>query len=425
MKITTSMRLIPLPFISAFLCLLVVPVAQAIDSTSTSLGGAFNAPTTWQVGGVPVSGASNSFAVQSGAIVTTSSDFASANISIARMLGGTLTVQSGGSVRYNGAVGLDNQSTLNFIAGASTVNIESGGYVHSPRISFAASTSATFNISGSLNVSAGGLAYGVGSSATYNISTGGVYRIAASSLGGAGTSVYNVSGGTLLFALPAGSSALSANATTWNISSGKVDYSGYAYSWGNPTGNFNWTGGTMANVYNITQATMRNVVVGDFGASANTILDINTGNTAHTWDLTSVGMTKTLGTFQFDIFSTTSSDSITSTGVWSLTSGVKIDLGYAGGLISDVNDYIGQSFTLFNGLTNFTNMNAQVLAATWFDGTNTYDVTFTSNLNTNGSVTIASMAAVPEPSTMALAALGLGFAFFRTLKLGRSSRRVA
>lgn len=419
------------------LSLLAVSTSHALESTSTVTGGVFNDSATWQVGGVPVSGGNNTFYLQSGAEVTLNSDFAStyaaAPVGIAKLDNATLNIASSGMLRFNGALASQNQAAIYFAAGSSTVNIQSGGYVYSPRVTFNTAVSGNLNISGTLTTLVGGLNYGANSSATITLNTGGVYQTSATglntSVNAGSSSVYNISGGTMIFSNPSGVIAGSSHSSVWNVSSGTVDYSGYGFAWGVPLANFNWTGGTMANVSGIVHAPMLNVVLGDFGSSANTRIDINNqrvSDTAKTWDIANTALSKNQGTIQFDIYDTASSDAIEGgTGAWNLTTGVKIEIGFAGDLITNAEDYIGQSFNLFTGFSNYAGLNAEVLAALWFDGINYWEITFDSNLSTDGSVTIASMTAVPEPSVIGLAVAGLGLALFRHRKTRRSATSIA
>lgn len=114
--------------------------------------------------------------------------------------------------------------------------------------------------------------------------------------------------------------------------------------------------------------------------------------------------TATDGGLVFNVFSSTANDNdqITSTYSLNLGSSVQIDL-LGQSLTGVAGDYLGATYKLFD-LTDYSKLDATISSTVWNIGGEDYDVAFTNNLKTDGSVTVASLtlATVPEPSTVAL-----------------------
>lgn len=397
----------------ALLGLSVGQVASGADFTSNPITGDFFADTSWAETGGPATGGADRVTINSGADITLSSAFSGTSSSVVTLAGGKLTVANGGSLSSptGGTVNI-----LNFTA-SSTLDIAAGGSVSGSRIALTnGSTVATININGTLTLSPSSAPYNManGANLILNIGTGGLVQQNVGTTTVLNTQSnrrtdLNINGGRYEYTgvtdLPLGNDDLGNGRAAITISSGRFDIGGRNVTW-NPaeTANtFTYTGGTLANFYGVANQGMLDLVVANFGNSAAKTIDINNQRvdaTARTLNLGTAGLSATLGTLQFDIYGATTADQLTGSGVFTLGTGVLIDLGYVGGPI-DTQALVGQTYQLFD-LENYSGLDATVSSTTWEDGIQSYTVAFTNNLAIDGTVTIASLTAIPEPSSLAL-----------------------
>lgn len=404
---------------AALLASSLASISSAVDYSSEAVTGDFFADSSWIGSGVPITGTNDRLTIGSGADITLSGTFAGTASSVVTLAGGNLTVADGGAL--SGPTG----GTVNVITftSSSVLNIEAGGSVTGGRIGTitTAETLATINIAGSLTLtptSSTTSPYALQNSGltvlTFNVSTGGLFRqngsaISAFNVQSNRRANLNVSGGTYEYSgatdIPLGNNDGGNGRLELAISSGRFDIGGRNLTWNAAeTNTFSYTGGTLANFYGVTDQGMRDLVAANFGNSAAKTIDINNQRvaaTAQTLDLGTADLTASLGTLQFDIYGTTTADQLIGAGVFDLESGVLIDIGYAGGLIN-ATALNGQTYQLFD-LTDYSGLDATVASTVWDDGTQSYNVAFTNNLATNGTITISSLTAIPEPSSFALA----------------------
>lgn len=391
--------------------------SHAAVITSTPTGGVFSVGTSWVGGNPPVT--DDSFTVVSGSTVTLNSTFSTLSAGGTAINGGTLTVANGGTLGFTGSTNTLTSANI-LTTGTSTINIQSGGTISNLTVSSGGST--TINISGTVGMSRndpynGSLGYTANdSSITINVNSGGVLNYGGRSLGGSLTnnqqSTINIAGGTFNYTNTQSSQNMASSTTGASVvmTAGTMDLRGRSIGWYSANGqSITWTGGTIANVYG--SGGINAQILDDFGDGASQVIDINNqiaSGTAQSWNIGNTTMSATQGKIQFDIYSTTSSDSIAGgTGLLDLGAGVTIDLGYVGGAIADPNDFLGKNYVLFSGFSSYAALNATVSSALWNDGIQTWEVTFLNNLSANGSVTITGITAVPEVSTWHLFALGL------------------
>lgn len=403
--------------ICAAIALASLTASHAAMITSTPAGGVFSVGASWVGGNPPVT--DDAFTVVSASTITLDSAFSTQSAGGTAIDGGTLTVANGGSLGFSGST--NSLTSANILTtGTSTINVQSGGSISNLTVSSGGST--TINISGTVGMSRndpynGSLGYTANnSSITVNVNTGGVLNYGGRSFGGVAANsqqtTINIAGGTFNYTNTQSSQNWTSSTTlnSVNMSAGVMDLRGRAIGWNTSNGqSLTWTGGTIANVYG--NGGFSNQILDDFGDGAGQIIDINNqivSGTAQSWNIGTTAMSATQGKIQFDIYSTTSSDSIAGgTGLLDLGAGVTIALGYVGGTITDPNDFLGQNYVLFSGFSSYAALDATVTSALWNDGTQTWEVTFLNNLSTDGSVTISGITAVPEVSTWHLFALGL------------------
>lgn len=359
----------PLLLTALATCALALPLVGQTLTNGTG-GGVYSDPATWQ-GSVPTG-----------------------NVQI--VSGDTLFFQSGDV--YNNASG-----NFNFQLGAEMV-IENGADVFMRRILATASGTGVRRITingGSLNASR----LGWGADPAEMIINGGIYTD-RDNVAWNGNTVTTINGGTL---------QPSATAGTLVIQGGVVDFMGR----NNPfISNFTtWTGGTMTNVWLINSNTMRGAI--NEAMTAGSIFDITDQSAlvgAQQLNYGSVPLQMTAGTIQFDVYSNAANDSdsiITTSGASSLPSGLGFLIGDGGGLTGTPDDFIGVSYQLLD-LGNYANIAPSILSTTWDIGGDPYAVTFTSQLNVDGTVTVDGLTLIPEPGTMAMiAGLLAGFLVWR------------
>lgn len=422
----SRLRLTAAAIIGASLC----QTAGAADYTSNAVTGDFFADASWAETGSPVTGGADRVTINTGADITLSGAFSGTAPSLVTLAGGKLTVAAGGAL--SGPTG-GTANVLNFTA-SSVLDIATGGSVTGARIALTNGTTVgTINVNGSLtltptNASTAPYNHANGAQLIFNIGSGGLVQ----QNGASGTILnttsnrrtdLNINGGTYEYTgasdLHLGNNGTGSGRAAINITSGRFDLGGRNVLWDSTRSNtFSWTAGTVANIYGVTDQSMNDLVVNNFGNSAAKTIDINNQRvaaTAQTLNLGTAGLSASLGTLQFDIYGTTTADQITGAGVFTLGSGVLIDIGYAGGPI-DAIALAGQTYQLFD-LTDYSGLDATVSSTVWDDGLQSYNVSFTNNLALDGTITIASLTAIPEPSTFAF---GLGAA---ALLLASQTRR--
>lgn len=407
----SRLRLTAAAIIGASLC----QTAGAADFTSNAVTGDFFADASWAEIGGPVTGGADRVTINTGADLTLSGAFSGTAPSVVTLAGGKLTVASGGAL--SGPTG-GTVNILNFTA-SSTLDIATGGSVTGARIALTnATTVGTINVNGSLtltptNASTAAYNHANGAQLIFNIGSGGLVQ----QNGASGTILnttsnrrtdLNINGGTYEYTgasdLHLGNNLPGSGRAAINITSGRFDLGGRNVLWDSTISNtFSWTGGTVANIYGVTDQSMNDLVAANFGNSATKTIDINNQRVAaaaQTLNLGTAGLNASLGTLQFDIYGTTTADQITGAGVFDLESGVLIDIGYVGGLIN-ATALTGQTYQLFN-LTDYSGLDATVASTVWDDGTQSYNVSFLNNLATNGTITITGISVIPEPSSFAL-----------------------
>jgi hypothetical protein len=288
---------------------------------------------------------------------------------------GTLNVNTGASIltRY-----LNSASTST--TGVINVN---GGSLSTQRVHPNGTGSLTINVSG-------------GSMSTYGtISNGGLAAIHTLNLsGGTYTSAgrdflatTHITGGKLIMAGGAGASILDSD-STWNggtiVTNSSTGSSGYMLT-AEGTQLMNLWSTTDVNVLQLSDKTTKQTLTFQGNATA------------------------TQGQLHVNIYSSTANDNDVlgafGTNSLNLNSGVDITLSGVS-LAGTTGDYIGKSYKLFNS-TLYTGIQATVTSTVLNIGGTDYSVDWINTLSTDGTLTIANLYNIPEPSTYALL-LGVG-----------------
>ncbi len=118
----------------------------------------------------------------------------------------------------------------------------------------------------------------------------------------------------------------------------------------------------------------------------------------------------TQGNIIFNVYSSGANDcdliSVSGTGDISMTSDVLISVRGVN-LTGTAESYVNKVYRLINeGTPSYGNVLATLNSAVWTISGQDYNVTFTNNLSTNGTLTVASITAVPEPAAFGMTALG-------------------
>ncbi len=372
-----------------------VPLAQAQIISNGTGGGDFATGSTWNGGIAPLGASAPTFRILSGDTVTANTGVNYNRVNNNVEIFGTLNVTSGASV----VTGRLNNGT----AGAplhvenSTINV-TGGTLSISRISpstFAGTN--TINVSGGEFIFRDGVAQNLAMSPAYiyNISNTGVFRTA-----GSFNSATNLNGGTIIFE-----------------SMGKFI-----------GGTFTWTGGTVflssGSAYSGADG---NRIFNAWNSNASNVLAFSSQSTKQTLTFGTTSypaVNGTQGTLSFNIYSSAANDNdlLNFIGTSSISLGSGVGLRLNGVSLGGVaNDYLGQSYKLFDITTGvYSNLTPTIAATTWNIGGTDYEIGWTNHLATNGTLTIASITAIPEPS--AFAALG-GLAALAFASSRRRSRR--
>ncbi len=364
-------------------CLLSVSAVQAATFTSVQ-DGDWSDPATWGLAG----------AAEPGVTVPAANDYVHA--------WHTLTINDGDSYTSSG-------ERLNLQAGANLVM--NGGYIVPGRTRWHSSPH-------SLTVNGGYMEFtrtdNVVAGSTIGI-TGGVF---AWNNWNPPAIAHSIDGGTLRII----SDNRNINSATYVMDSGTF-CTNFGLGLFVSSGSFTWNAGTVANLNQ--PHDYANHFFANLGDNAARRIDINdqtlAPGVAKTWNLKSSArdvysrLMGTAGEIQFDVYSATDDDSdsiINATNNSSLGEGVVFAIGYAGDAITDPAAFLGRSYKLLTLLssTDFSAITPSVPDAQWFDGANTWTVSFDNNLAVDGTVSIASI--VPEPATLSVLAMG-GLALLR------------
>jgi len=350
----------------------VASVAGAATTTYNSNGtggGSWTSAGTW-MSGVPTTG---SFTVKSGDTVTASNvtlDCGSTNPQIY----GTLNLNNGSNftnfnrINYSGTadggvINLNNSTlTGTYLYSqtyALTVNVNSGGVLNTP----VASSSNT----------------------TVNVNTGGTFNVTST----AGT--ININDGTM------------------------VDTDG-------GTNQFpvtSWNGGT----YVVNSATQSAATIGNLSTrlanNAANVLDLSNKSTKQIYTTNNSIVKLTGGIVRMHVYSAASDDSdqfnYLTLGSFDFSSNVTLQFNDQGALPGVAGDYLGKSYKLFTpSKASYYSVILPTLAASqWNIGGQLYNVNFTNTLSTNGTLTVSSLSAVPEPAALALLVTGGAWALRR------------
>ena len=338
--------------------------------------GSFTDTSTWVGGVVPTTG---TFNVNDTHIVTADSGTVWNSAGSGFNVFGTLNINTGASLTSGTGRLNDGSPTTTGI-----VNINGGSLSVNRIFASSATGNITVNLfSGSLSVTS-----------------------AATTLSGGET--INVSGGTMILA---GSLA---GTTKFNMTGGSSVINGLS-RWGSIN---TWTGGTITtnNSTSMNSSGMA-AFIDDFNSSSTNIWNLSSLSAKQTFSYTNANSayTVTSGTIEFDVYSATANDN----DLLSLTNGSLSKIMFSSNAHFNINDvnlsgtaasYIGSTYQLlnFSATSNtYTGVLATLDPAVWNIGGQDYNVGFTNNLATNGSITVASLTAVPESSTFGLVTLAL------------------
>lgn len=293
------------------------------------------------------------------------------------------TVAAGAGADYDAA-----SSTTNLIVNG-ILDVTTGASINAGRVG----ATNTAGIAGVINVIGGELSvqsaptYHLNSTLTINVS-GGVFRTVTAGYNNTAYATLNLTaGGTVSYV----SGNTGTMVTSWNggrLVTNTSTQSGTTYP------NLFWDGfkGNTANIWDLSdQATAQTFTVTSYMSSAPAA--------------TTTGLATT-GTVQFDVYSPTSSDKIAitvNTTNLTFSSGVTFDINGVN-LTGNASDYLGKTYRLFDYASgNYSGIQASIASTVWnIDGVN-YDVTFTNDLSTTGTLTVAGLALsqIPEPSSVA------------------------
>lgn len=366
----------PRPILTTLVVLLATaPLAFA--QTSVQSGGWSN-PDTWG-GAVPTS---PGVTIDGPHTVTAGSGVSLSNTNSNGFVYGTLNVTDGASItmrRINS--GADERE------GARTINIYGGGYLS---MEFG---SGTYNVGngGRLQIRGNSIAAG-----TMNINTGGTVTVLQ---GGTSNQLYNLNGGYLVYE----NGLLDIGTITW--AGGTVTSNGFGSSINNYRMQRFVAGlnSNAANVWNLSSKTEKVVAVVESGTNVGT-------------------NTVSKGTVEFDVYSSAANNAdqikFENSGRLNFTADVVFNINGVN-LTGNVGDYVGSTYQLFDYASgNYSGILASISSTIWNIGGSDYEVTFTNNLASNGSITVDTLTLVPEPASAA-ALLGAGLLGFAALRRRR------
>lgn len=350
-------------------------------------GGAWSAPGTWATGVVPTN---QSFRiVGTDAVTMGEGDVYSSNQDPWVAPGAALTVGSGASL------------TLRRLNSGATAVSETPAVVNITGGSFAAGRVVSVSYPLQVNVSAG----------SFHITD---------SIATTGSLFFNVSGGEMRHAI--------GTVNNVTLSGGLLDVSGKP-----ALGGLVWTGGTLANIYNIDSNTERGRLNTQMGAGRT--LDLSNQrilNNSTNTNFAGVNLDFRAGTVQFDVYGPTNgnADVFTANLVGGnygadgpLTFSVGSGLGLSGPA-SSFQDVVYPLIALTNVNPNYGSLAGTLVPnSTWtIDGV-PYTVAFTNNLHVDGSISVLSLTEIPEaPTAVALAGIFLAALLLRRFRGGRFAR---
>ncbi len=432
----TNGRLLSVTLIAASI-IAASPASRAASYTTRDTGDTWkyiNRPNDWPNNLYPPSGSNHNFTIAPGFVLSATVPFTSTyvggtSVGTANLRDGTtLAIQSGGSLVYNGSSPL-NQTVVFFSGTSASLSISKGGHVFAPRITTGvAGALSVLNVSGSLAMLAGGFAYGPlagttggGSNYLINVNSGGVVDFAAPNLGqnnavntDRNRYTLNVAGGRFLFSSTTAGATILANGNgrgIINLSGGDLDLAGREVYWAQNSGTtnaFNWSGGTLSNVYGISGTGSGQVTSGTFIRALSTsgstakIIDINNQRispTAKTWTVGAASGTG--GIIQFDVSSTNNNDNdkiAVIASPFSLSSAVKAEIRFRQP-VKDPLVYKGKTYGFFTGLSG--TMNSASGSDFWWHAENTYYVEpITANsFQNSGTIAVKNIAMGTIPPT--------------------------
>ena len=358
-------------------------LASAAYAQTSTKDGSFLDTTVWSTGIAPTT---TTFTIANPNTVTASSGVAWNGDANNFSVFGTLNVNTGSTFTQTSTGRLNDASTTT----SGVININ-GGNMTIGRITNSATAGSIGTVT--TNISAGSMTVLTSGSSAANVFnlTGGKLNFG---FGGLSTYIINVGAG--------GHMVYQNGINRWNVSN-------------------TWTGGRVTtNASNVSGSGLGTT-------SFNNFLTAFSSNAANVWDLSSNGSTKQTfsdssnpvniapnkGTIEFDVYSATNDDSdqivmsgTTASGQINFTSGVhfKINNVAVSNPANTAANFVGKSYQLLSYASGYASVAATVDDAVWTIGTDSYDVTFTNNLASNGTISVASISliSIPEPSTFAL-----------------------
>lgn len=382
----TSRHRIPFLFAALVAC----PLTPLFAQTASVESGAWSDNDTW--GGTPP--ASVHATITAGHTVNADVNISSAASGDRLSIYGTLNVGEGASLITSGRIN-------NNITTSGTLNL-TGGVIHVQLMGNNGASGAAVVDNFTLNLSAGSFSTNEGligyattinlSGGTFNSGGGGFYT---------GNTVLNLTGGAYVFT------------------------NGYTGSFNGAMGRGSWNGGR---VVTNTSGSVNN-------SGLNNLIDPLSTNAANVWDLSdkttkqtftgtaNAAYSVTNGIVEFDVYSASANDSdqIVMNGGASARINFSSSVVFAiegADLSGEATDYLGVTYKLLDySSDNYSGVQATIASTIWNIGGADYEVTFTNNLATAGTVTVSelTLALVPEPSSAALlfGLGGLGFAALR------------
>ncbi len=352
-------------------------------ATSKAVTGSWSDTASW-TGSLAPANTVNTFSIVAGANIT-ATDVAYIGTGVAadtNLVTGTLTIGSGANFTSIGKISSGSAT--------GTINIKDGGKLTADSINpGSGSNTVTVNISNSGQLTINDLSY---KNVTVNINSGGKMYSADN---GSSTTYVNLNGGSYINTR-AGASAI-------------------------PT---TWTGGTLVLNSGTNQytSTYSGNLATAFSGNSNNVLVLSNQTTKQTLTIfsTTFNAAGANGTVRFNVYSATADDCDLMTyagtiGNYSLGNSVHFQILSGVDLSGVAGDYLGKTYKLVNDSTSYTDINAVVDASVWSIGGAEYNVAFTNNLSTNGTVTVASIDLVnaPEPASAGLFGLGAFFLLAR------------
>ena len=333
-------------------------MATTYNSNGTG-GGSWTSTSTWDSKGIPLN---SSLTVKAGDTVTATNvtlDGAAQH----PVVYGTLNINSStftniGRFNYTGT------------SGGGIVNINNSTVVAA--YFWSGSSSITANINNGSVVTAN-----TSSSTMVNVNTGGTFNNAS---GSAGT--ISILGGTLINTAGSATTSLIA---AWNGGTDVINTTSQSYSTSDPLNNL-WS------------------------SNANNVLDLSSKTSKQTYTTNNSTFTAKGGILRMHVYSSAANDSdlmtYVTSGTYKIPSAVTLQFADQGPLPGTIADYLGKSYKLFNVSGSYSTITPVLAATQWNIGGAEYNVTFANTLSTNGTLTVSTLTAAPEPAVLSL--LGVG-----------------